>query len=333
MQDLQECYNSNNSHKGGIRIAIKISLLSQVEALSLLLARLSPQHPQRQFLEQQLSWATAGKRGEERIKRKFNEFYMEEDFRVLWDVNLTIGTWAVQMDGLLLTKHCAIIIESKNISGQLHFDEKTAEFSRVNLAGERTVMDNPKIQLNKHIRFLTQFFKLKKISLPVTGLIVFTSKDCEFTSKPQGVSVCKTYQMIEYLLRILQAFSLEAENCNLPKVQKLILNNQTPYRQPPLCTYYFIDPKDLQTGVYCRNCKALTMKRDKRSWVCSQCGVKDVLAHLLALQEYFTFVELTITNRKLCEFCKLESPSVAKRLLSKLDLESSGALKNRTYHY
>ncbi|MEK6267094.1 MAG: NERD domain-containing protein [Planococcus sp. (in: firmicutes)] len=305
--------------------------MSQAEALALLLTRLSPQHPQRQFLEQQLSWTTAGKRGEERIRRKFNEFYMEEDFRILWDVNLKIGTWSVQMDGLLLTEKGAIIIESKNISGQLHFDEKTGEFSRVNLAGERSVMENPKIQLRKHIRFLTHYFKMKKINLPISGLIVFTAKDCEFISKPQGVYVCKTYQMIEYLLRILQAFPLEAENCKLAKIQKLILTNQTPYEQPPLCSYYFIDPKELQSGVQCDSCQSLGMLRLNKNWMCKNCGFRNPSAHLLAIQEYFSFVETTITNKKLREFCGFESRSVATRMLSQLDLNRVGESKARSY--
>ncbi|TWT08535.1 NERD domain-containing protein [Planococcus sp. CPCC 101016] len=298
-----------------------------------MLARLVNHHPQRPFLERELHWTTAGKRGESRLQKKFNEFYLEEEFQILWDISLKMGTWPVQMDGLLLTKRGAVIIESKNINGQLHFDEKTGEFYRINLAGEKAIMEDPRVQLNKHIRFLTQFFKMKKINLPVSGLIVFTAKDCEFASKPHRASICKTYQMIEYLLRILQAFPLEAENIKLGKIRKLILSNETPYKQPPLCTHYFIDPKDLQPGVYCRHCRTLSMQRDKRSWICNKCGVNDASAHLLAIQEYFTFVEPEITNQKFREFCGLESPAVAKRLLTKLDLESSGAAKNRTYHY
>src|SRR5690606_13907408 len=140
---------------------------------------------------------------------------------------------------------------------------------------------------------------MKKINLPVSGLIVFTAKDCEFASKPHRASICKTYQMIEYLLKILQAFPHEAESIKLSKIKKMILANQTPYKQSPLCAYYFIDPKDLQPGVYCLQCKSLSMQRDKRSWICSRCSLRDPSAHYLAIQEYFTFVELEITNRKL----------------------------------
>lgn len=298
----------------------------------MLLARLKDQHPQRPFLERELHWTTAGIRGESRLQKKFCEFYTDEEFQILWDVSLKIGTWSVQMDGLLLTERCAIIIESKNINGQLYFDEKTGEFFRINPAGEKTVMEDPRVQLNKHIRFLKQFFQMKKINLPVSGLIVFTAKDCEFASKPHRASICKTYQMIEYLLKILQAFPHEAENIKLSKIKKMLLANQTPYKSSPLCTYYFIDPKDLQPGVYCLQCKSLSMQRDKRSWICSRCSLRDPSAHYLAIQEYFTFVELEITNRKFRDFCGFGSRAVATRLLGQLNLERIGESKACSYH-
>lgn len=300
--------------------------------MELLLARLGNQHPQRAFLERELYWTTAGTRGESRLQKKFNEFYWEEEFQVIWDVSLKMANWPIQMDGLLLTKRGAVIIESKNISGQLHFDEKTGEFFRINSAGEKTIMEDPRVQLNKNIRFLTQFFKAKKINLPVSGLIVFTAKDCEFASKPHRAFICKTYQMIEYLIRILQAFPLEVENVKLAKIKKVIMTNQAPYKQSPLCTYYFIDPKDLRPGVYCRHCKSVSMVRTHHSWICSKCSARDPSAHLLAIQEYFTFVEPEITNRKLRDFCGFESRAVATRLLSQLNLKRVGNLKTCSYH-
>ncbi|MGI2328080.1 nuclease-related domain-containing protein [Planococcus sp. YIM B11945] len=289
-------------------------------------------HPQRPFLEQKLHRTLAGQRGESRMMKKFNEFQQEEEFRILWDVNLKIDNWPVQIDGLLLTGRCAVIIDSKNINGQLHFDEKTDEFFRFSPAGEKKVMDDPRSQLNKHIRFLTQFFEQKKIILPVTGLIVFTAKDCEFISKPHRAAICKTYQMTDYLLKILQAFPLEAAAPGPAKIRKIILANQIPFRPPPFCASYFIDPKDLKPGVFCLNCKTLTMRREKRSWLCAACGNRDASAHLLAIREYMTFVEPKITNQKLRSFCGLESRAVATRLLAKVELTRVGESKAYSYH-
>lgn len=328
---LRECYNSVNSYRGGIYIGVE--LLATIEALELLLERLDKNHPQREFLERKLYMAIAGKRGENRLQKKFNEFPQEEEFHILWDINLKIGNWPVQIDGLLLTSRCAIIIESKNINGQLHFDEKTGEFFRFNSAEEKTVLEDPRIQLNKHIRFLTQFFKVNNLNLPISGLIVFTAKDCEFIAKPHRAPICKTYQMIDYLLQNLQAFPLDASKPKLAKIRKIILANQTPYKQPPLCTHYFIDPKELKSGVFCENCKTLTMQRTKRTWLCSNCSVSNPSAHLLAIREYLTFVERSITNKKLREFCGFDSRAVASRLLTKVNLEKTGEARAFSYHW
>ncbi|PSL36384.1 nuclease-like protein [Planomicrobium soli] len=296
------------------------------------MGRLESDHPQREFLKRKLHWTMAGTRGESRLQKEFKEFYLEDEFHILWNVNLKIGTWPVQMDGLLLTSHGAIIIESKNINGQLYFNKETDEFFRLTIEGEKTILEDPRIQMNKHIRFLKQFFKINNIRLPIAGLIVFTAKECEFLSKPPDTAICKTYQMVEYLLKILLAFPPESPNLNLLKIKRMILANQAPYKHPPLCVHFFIDSKDLKPGVYCRSCKELTMQRNKRNWECSKCGARDESAHILAIREYLTFVERHLTNQKLRSFCGVESRAVATRLLGRTDLKRIGESKAYSYH-
>lgn len=310
-------------------------MLTHAEALESLLARLAPNHPQRKFLEVELFRTKAGKRGEIRLQSRFREFYLEEEFHELWDVNLSIGSSRkVQMDGLLLTERCALVIESKNISGRIHFDEKTGEFYRFDDDDVKEVMDDPRVQLNRNMRFLTQWFKLKKINLPIQGLIVFTSKKCEFISKPPDTYICKAYQMTDYLLKIHRTFPFESApvQLKLAKIRKLLQNSQTPYRQIPLCQYYYIDTRDVSPGVFCRNCKLLTMQRDKRSWTCNKCSGRDKDAHQFAIQEYFSLIDAQLTNQKLRDFCGIESRHLAMRILTQLDLQTTGDSKARFYH-
>ena len=150
------CYNSFTFKEEVIMIKMNLELLSKVESLERLLARLPEFHANRSYVEMQLHRAAAGVRGEARIRRKFTEFYVEEAFDVIWNISLNLGQWRVQMDGLLLTEKCAVVIESKNISGKLHYNQLTEEFFRLNSENEKTVMENPAIQLKKNTRFLTQ---------------------------------------------------------------------------------------------------------------------------------------------------------------------------------
>lgn len=310
----------------------EIVLLSETESLERLLYRLPENHPKRPFLQVELYRTAAGIRGEDRLARKLLEFHPEETHRYLRNICLSFGEWKVQMDGLLLTQRGAIIIESKNISGQLHFNNQTGEFWRTDLEGVRTVMEDPTSQLNKHIRFLKKFFKQHKIELPIEGIVVFTSKQCEFISKPLTHNVCKTYQLIDHLFAILQRLPQKAVHQNLTKIGKLLRKFHTPYNRQPLCQLYLIDPIELQTGILCANCKTLRMiRKPKIGWKCEKCETVDPLAFQYTVQEYFSLIHTQLSNRQLRQFSNLDSPYAASRLLAALDLESTGSLRNRAY--
>lgn len=306
-------------------------MLPQEKALELLLARLPVTHSHRKFLEGEHHRTAAGTRGEARLQRRMAEFYLEEEFHLVWDIRLQIDVWKTQMDGLLLTQRGIVILESKNISGSIHFDHQTGEFLRINSEEEKQVMEDPQFQLNKHIRFLKQWLRMKKINLPVTGLIVFTSKECRFISKPANSPVCKTYQTHEYLLNALQKFPPVNTPVKLTKIKKLIRSNQIPYERSPMCRQYFIDVNDLKPGVYCHHCKTHTMARQNRNWICLKCGRKDPRAHQLSIQEYFTFIDTQLTNEKFRAFCQLDSRHVATRLLAEQALNKIGEKKSCVY--
>lgn len=309
----------------------ELKLLSAEDALGSLLSRLHPAHSQRNYLEGELHRTVAGISGEDRMRKRFVEFLPDDEFHVLWDVSLAIGSWKTQFDGLLLTERCAIIIDSKNISGRIHFDEQTGEFYRLDDSDVKKVMDDPRIQLNKNIRFLASWFRLKNIKLPVSGLIVFTPKTCEFIARPKSKHLCKVYQMPEYLFQILKAFPLEAEPPKLSKVKRQIIGGHTPYLRTPLCGKYYIEASDIRNGVQCPDCRTYGMKRIKKSWQCPRCGHRDRQAHKFALREYFSLVDTHITNQAFREWGGVESRSVATRLLIQYDLETSGESKARKY--
>ena len=309
----------------------KIELLSMEAALSSLIGRMPAVHSQLNYLKGKLHRTVAGIRGEERMRQRFIEFQPDEEVHALWDIGLALGSWKTQFDGIVLTKRGAIIIDSKNISGRLHFDDKTGEFYRFDENDVKEVFDDPRIQLNKNIRFLSKWFARKKIHLPVSGLIVFTPKKCEFIVRPKGKHLCKVYQMPEYLFQILKAFPLEAEPPNLLKIKKQIVGGHVPYLRSPICGKYYIRVSEIRTGVQCQACKAYGMERIKKSWQCPACSHRDRQAHNFALREYFSLIDEHITNEKFREWCGVSSSSVAKRLLAQFDLETSGESKAWKY--
>ncbi|WP_422123891.1 nuclease-related domain-containing protein [Planococcus sp. X10-3] len=296
-----------------------------------LIGRLHEKHPQKEYLENQHHRKSAGERGESKLQKKFKEFHLDEDYHALWDIGLKQGEWITQFDGLLLTDKCIIILESKNISDDLHFEEKTGEFIRTNPKGERLILENPVFQLNKNIRFLRQWFMQRKLDIAVKGLIVFTAGNCIFHSKPAGASLCKTYQMNEYLYKVLQSTPQDSAPLKINKIKRMIEANHTPYARKPLCDTYQISYDDLTKGIFCPNCRGYQMERSKRNWICRDCKTKNATAHHFALQEYFTFVNDSITNKELRAFCLIESAATANRILMKYDFLISGENKARQY--
>lgn len=313
-------------------IRAELDLLPKALALECLLKRIPSNHRQRDYLENQLHRASAGIRGEEKMVRKFREFSYDGNYLPVWDLEMKLGEWAVQIDGLLLTERCAIVMDSKNVSGEIHYDAANEEYYKKAVpGGEILTMDNPVFQLNKHIRFIEKWFALHRINLPVTGLIVYTANNCVFKTKPPDALICKTYQMNDYLHRILRDSPLTAVSRPLEDIVKLIAANQVPFKKSPLIEYYRIDLGDLKTGVYCIKCFCHSMQRVKKSWICAACGHKDAAADHLAVQEYFSLIDRELTNRKFRAFSGIDNSDAARRVLAKYELEIAGDRKTRVY--
>ena len=175
------------------------------ECVRLLMERLPDSHPEQEYLKKELHRYEAGWQGEKRLHAKMVEFHWGEPYELLWDVGLRLGDWKVQIDGLLITPRCVIVISSKNISGKIHFNGTTSEFYRFNNEGEKLVLDDPLVQLAKHTGFLELWLKQRKFSHPpIEGVVVFTPRHCEFIVKPVGPNICKTYQAVEMVYGILK---------------------------------------------------------------------------------------------------------------------------------
>lgn len=308
----------------------KVDLLPEPEALQRLIDRLPVQYPKRAFLEKELHRLKAGIRGEDRVVKKFKEFYIPEEYSVIWNVRLELAEWRVQLDGLLLTNRCAIVIESKNISGELNFHSETNEFSRIDEEGIRTVFEHPAIQLNKNCYFLEEWFKVHGFSLPVKGLVVFTAKQSEFASKPTLAHMCKLYQLNSRIINILKSYPSKS-HFDFHSVKKAILANQLFYEQKPLCEQYHISESELKIGIRCRSCGLYSVSKLARSWICTGCREKQTAIETDALCEYFSLISTKVTNKEFRRFFKIDSQDVVTRIFAKHNLLTAGERKTRVY--
>lgn len=308
-------------------------ILSKVDMLRRAIRRLELNSPERVMLERELFIAEAGIRGEKRLRKKFVEFYSPEPFEILWNTSLTLGNWPVQIDGLLLTPKVAVILESKNISGELYFKNDTGEFYRCDANGNKTIMDNPAVQVEKHIRFMKTWFAENKIRLRVDGILVFTALKAELCSLPPDIRTCRHHSMIEYLFKTIEEHSSgpPQNKQTLKKYREKIESQLTPYVQKPLALQYSLNPNLFERGIYCEACENFNIVRQHRRWQCLKCGHISANAGEEAVMDYFALFGVQANNEELRKFLKVEDRHIVKRILSQKNFMMDGSRRHTKY--
>ncbi|MEI4769583.1 nuclease-related domain-containing protein [Psychrobacillus sp. FJAT-51614] len=286
-----------------------------------LVKRLPSDHLKLQTIIDDIRKMESGIRGENRLIEKLEELRLPGAFYILSNVQLQLGEWRVQIDCLLITDRCCIVLESKNMNDDLYFEENSDEFYKISRDGSEITYPNPYFQLMKHIRFMKAFLENYVPELKVTGAVVMTAKSSRIRQKPPHYPIFKLESIIEKILYMYnQSSSPQLSVHQIKHIEKMIRKKQSIYRYPPLCQYYRISPNDLILGVECPNCGELGMKRLQRTWNCPICKKNDRNAHHMTVQEYFWLINTTITNKEFRHFCKLDSVYSASRMLTDLNL-------------
>ena len=312
-----------------IGVEVKLELINEHHAL---LKRLPTHHFKVDDIRKELHNIESGTRGEDRLLRKLSELYLSKEFHILSDVRLQLNNWRVQIDCLVLTDRGCIILESKNISDNLYFEDNTEEFYKVDKEGREISYPNPYYQLMKHIRFLKELLKSKYPEMKITGAVVLTAKNCRIRSKPAHYPIYKLESIIERIVHLYnQPSSLQLTNHQFKSLVHMIKTKQTSFNFPPLCEYYRIPPTDLIRGVECESCGKLGMKRIGKTWTCPFCQQNSRTAHRQAVSEYFWLVNKEMRNKDFRQFCQVDSVYVASRILSKMELQIHRA-GSRTFY-
>lgn len=88
---------------------------------------------------------------------------------------------------------------------------------------------------------------------------------------------------------------------------------------------------DFTAGVQCDRCGAFKMDRIYGTWFCKTCGHTSKEAHIAAIRDYFLLFGPEINNLQLRKFLQIDSPDLATRILTSMNLHTTGTTKNRNY--
>ncbi|WP_191566638.1 nuclease-related domain-containing protein [Metabacillus idriensis] len=306
--------------------------------LEALLRRLALNNPKRNKLEEEYAKVRAGYRGEKSIDYYLNSLD-EKELYIFHDIRLQhSNTEYFQIDILLLTKKYLLILEIKNMSGTLCFDQTFNQLIRI-LNGKEEAFPDPIMQVKRQQNLLQHWIASNHFPpLPVYSLILISNPKTLLKSIPANsdavskkvIHASQLQNKIEIINRRERDDVITTREIN--KISGLLLKLHSP-SDPEILSHFQLEKKDIIKGVQCPKCKRLPMLRSKNgNWCCSGCKLISKDAHIAALDDYCLLISATITNQELRNFLNITSSSSATKLLKKLNLNHSGSYRHRIYH-
>lgn len=297
-----------------------------------LLSRLPSTHPKRPILESELSKSMAGYRGEQSIDSVLATL-SEREYLLFHDLRIPGAPYPFQLDILILSSSFFLILEVKNIAGEIYFDDDFHQLIQTR-NDQAQAYDDPILQVNRQRQQLLQWLASKKITeIPIETLVVSANPLTIVRAKNKEVTE-KVVRRNSLALKINALAEKYQEDIlskkQLKRLTNLLLKAHTPY-VPKLLETYKIPVNELLTGVRCPHCGALPMKRKWGKWHCQSCSFCSSDAHLAAIRDYALLIKPTITNRELRGFLRLDSESIALKLIQSLNLRYTGTTKDRMY--
>ncbi|MEH7123519.1 nuclease-related domain-containing protein [Bacillus sp. JJ1773] len=305
----------------------------RLKALDALRRRLTSTHPKLIAINDEYGRRKAGFNGEKSVYYHL-KLLDNESYVIFHDLRLANGEHYFQIDFLLLTSRYALIIEAKNISGILLFDDN-GQLIRIQNE-KREGFSDPVSQAQFHQRSLKKWMaKYQFPNLPIDYLVIISkpssiiqmeNTDPEIRKRVRPVS--KVHDVISHLNHRFQREVLDSNTRR--KLTKFLLKAHSPY-YPNLLKEYNLAENDIRTGVQCLKCAFLPMIALKANWKCPNCQTLSKDAHIQTIQDYFLLIGSTITNRQFRNFIQITSIQKSRRLLTSLNLPYSGYNKARVY--
>lgn len=301
----------------------------QLKAMKLLLHRLPTKHSLYPKLYTEIQTTIAGDYGEEVVYRELEKIQLPYKYYLFHKVMLRTEKM-FEMDFLLLTPFGAVILEIKNIVGELEFKINPSQLVQSKGNGEINRYPCPANQLNEYIYLLSSFFASHNHSIPVHGAIIFASKNSYVKTSTNETTILYKNEIYSFLRNLQNQTSLISDT-KLSNIKDLIRKQKSTFNYFPLTKFYFIEQKDLIKGVACERCGQVGMMKVKNLWHCTSCQYSDKDASSKTIEHYFLLCEDYITNKACRQFLLLENRFQVNRLFKRSGLKKIGNNKSTKY--
>ena len=302
---------------------------AKIAGYEALLKRMPENHPKRETIEDLLKSSNAGFGGEERLDHLMKNFDPDYPYLIIQDLSISTNT-DFQVDTVLLTQSCVILLEVKNISGRLRFTVNPSALHQTKASGIEKAYKSPLVQVEMIEWNFENLLKRLDFLLPVQAFLVIAYPNQIVLDTPPGSVI---WSADEVMIR-LHNFNLPHKQISEDEMQQLgqqLLTLASEYNPFPLAPKHGISVSKIANGVFCAICKTTKMDRIKRSWQCPVCKMKSSDAHHQALQEWFMLIKPSISAAECKEFLGLEHLSTARNILKNPLYKRTGNNKKRRY--
>lgn len=338
MQEFKLKYRINSiKMKGSDQLIVKpIEYPYRALQLEALLSRIRAHHPNISLINQDYQRKLAGYRGEKAVDFPLS-FLPDEDYFILHDLRLWDGKHFFQIDVLILHAKYALILEVKNIVGELYFDIDLHQMTRIK-GEEKEAFPDPIIQVNRLKRQLEGWLLANQFpAIPIYFLVVFSNSKSILRLSPPQIQTFKNIIIHkEYLPELIPKLTASFKASFLPADERKKLIKCLKKKNTPLDTdilqKYQVNKADIISGVKCECCNQFLMKKHMQHWYCLGCKHKTNQVMIPTLKDYYFLFGEQITNSQLREFLQIDSIYTASRILAKLNLKVTGAGKMTVHH-
>lgn len=300
---------------------------AKIAGYEALLKRLPAHHAKRGKIQEKLNAAKAGHGGEERLDELLEFFDPPYPYLLLQDVELPNKC---QVDTMMITQSCIFLLEVKNMSGILRFQENPSALHQITPVGATKSYKSPVVQTETAQLKIEKLLKLLNYPLRVQSAIVIAYPSQIVENVPTGA---KVWSADEVLIR-LNRLNMDKTSISVEQMHALgdqLLSIQEIHNPFPLAPKFELPFAEIEAGIFCPRCCLRKMDRVGRKWECQSCYIISVDAHFDAIDEWFMICKSTITTAECKEFLGLEDLDSAKRLLKRMNLKEIGGRRYRTY--
>ncbi|MBN3555427.1 NERD domain-containing protein [Fictibacillus nanhaiensis] len=304
--------------------------------LDSIIQRLIPSHPKYGELKTEFAKYAAGYRGEVALYYYLHDLD-EHSYLIFHDLRLPRDKekkYYFQIDCLILHSSFVVLLEVKNLSGDLYFDHHFDQMKRTKNGVDETFPD-PVNQVQQQKIYLENWLKRSQFpKIPLHSLVVLTNPKSFITLSPHYGKKTAHIIRAKGLANKIQDISTSHQEIlskkDLAKMTTKLLKQHEKHN-PDLLKTYNIHEADIITGVFCQGCNHIPMRRERSTWVCSMCNGKSKGAHIRAIHDYALIFNEPVKNKILRRFLHIDSSTCMKNLLKSMKLTPSGPTNSATY--